>query len=68
MLSWTIDQPPQTWLNVSPLTGNDAPGDTSSVTFSVDGTDLTSGTYYVNTTITLSLEVPAIVTVKLIIS
>jgi len=67
-LIWAIDKPPQTWLTVSPLTGNDAPGDTSSVTFSVDGTDLTSGTYYANTTITPSLGVPATVTVKLIVA
>jgi len=67
-LTWTIDEPPQTWLTVSPLTGSDAPGEASSVTFSVEGANLTSGTYYANTTITPSLGTPATVTVKLVVA
>jgi BACON domain-containing protein len=66
-LTWTIDKPPQSWLTVSPSTGSEAPGDTSSAIFSVDGTDLTSGNYYANTTITPSLGAPATITVKLIV-
>lgn len=67
-LTWTIDEPPQTWLTVSPLTGNNAPGDTSSVTFSMDGKDLISGDYYANITIAPSVGTPAIVTAKLIVA
>jgi len=67
-LTWTIDKPPQIWLTVSPLTGSDAPGDTSSVTFSVDGKDLTPGAYYANATIAPSLGAPTTVTVKLIVA
>jgi hypothetical protein len=64
-LEWTIDKPLQAWLTVSPLLGSIAPGDTSPVTFSVDMTDLTPGTYYANITITPSSGSLARVTVKL---
>ncbi|HZO71774.1 MAG TPA: hypothetical protein VFB60_06190 [Ktedonobacteraceae bacterium] len=67
-LTWTIDSPQQTWLTVAPLLGNDAPGDTSSVSFTVDSTDLTAGTYYANVTITPSSGTPAIVTIKLTVA
>ncbi len=67
-LTWTIDTPLQTWLTVNPLTGSDAQGDTTSITFSVDGTGLTSNTYYANVVITPSPGVPATVRVKLIVA
>ncbi|TMC15710.1 MAG: hypothetical protein E6J34_21295 [Chloroflexi bacterium] len=66
-MAWAIDKPPQTWLHVSVLAGNNAPSQTLSITFSVDGTDLTSGTYYANVKITPARGTPATITVKLIV-
>jgi hypothetical protein len=67
-LEWTIDKPLQAWLTISPLNGNVAPGETSSVTFSVDITDLTSGTYYANVAVLPSAGPSTIVTAKLTFS
>jgi hypothetical protein len=67
-LTWTIDQPPQAWLTVNPLASNYAPGETSSITFSVDATGLSSGIYYANAAITPVPGVVSLVTIKLVVA
>jgi hypothetical protein len=64
-LNWTIGTPPATWLTVSPTSGTDASGATSSLAFTVDATNLKAGQYNATVVITPSAGNPTTVTVTL---
>src|SRR5579884_3114458 len=67
-LTWTTDTPSQSWLTVSPTSGSDDAGQSSSLTFSVDVTGLSAGTYSATVDITPSSGNAVTVTVSLTVS
>ncbi|HEY6287792.1 MAG TPA: hypothetical protein VIX20_19150 [Ktedonobacteraceae bacterium] len=67
-LTWTFGAPSQPWLTVSPTTGSDTTGQTTPITFNVDVTGLTAGTYKATVIITPSVGNPVTVNVVLTIN
>jgi hypothetical protein len=67
-LTWTVGTPSQSWLTVSPTTGSDTAGQTTSLTFSVDVTGLAAGTYKATVLITPSIGTPQTVNVVLTVN
>ncbi|HLH62931.1 MAG TPA: hypothetical protein VKV20_14715 [Ktedonobacteraceae bacterium] len=67
-LTWTTDTPSQSWLAVSPTSGSDDAGQSSSLTFAVDVTGLSAGTYSATVDITPSSGNVVTVTVSLTVS
>lgn len=68
MLTWTAGTPSKAWLTVSPSSGSDAAGQSTSITFTVDVTGLTAGTHTATVVITPSVGNPITVTVTLTIN
>ncbi|GAC1627177.1 MAG: hypothetical protein NVS4B7_16750 [Ktedonobacteraceae bacterium] len=66
-LTWTVGQPSETWLIVTPSSGINGSGASSPLMFAVEPTNLSTGTYYATVTIAHSGGAPATVTVALII-
>ncbi len=67
-LTWTVGTPSQTWLVASPTTGSDVAGQVTPITFSVNVTGLTAGTYNATVVITPSVGAPVTVNVALTIT
>jgi Viral BACON domain len=67
-LAWTVGTPTQPWLVVSPTTGSDAAGQVTPITFNVNVTGLTAGTYNAPVIITPSVGTPVTVNVALTIN
>jgi len=67
-LTWTAGTPSQTWLIVSPATGTDVAGGTSTVTFNVNVTGLTAGPYTATVAFTAPGGISQTVTVTLTIT
>jgi hypothetical protein len=67
-LTWTVGTPSQSWLIASATGGSDDAGQNSPLTFSVDVTGLSSGTYTATVDITPSSGNVVTVTVSLTIS
>ena len=68
ILTWTAGAPSQTWLTVTPTPGSDPAGQTTSLTFTIDVTGITAGTYTATVLITPSIGTPVTVTVTLTIN
>jgi hypothetical protein len=66
-LVWTAGTPSQSWLVISPTTGSDPAGQVTSITFNVNVTGLTAGTYNATVNITPSVGPPVTVNVMLTI-
>jgi Viral BACON domain len=67
-LTWTAGAPSQPWLAVSPTTGSDTAGQTTPLTFTVDATGMSAGTYTATVIITPSASAPVTVNVSLTIN
>jgi hypothetical protein len=67
-LTWTVGASSQPWLAVSPTTGSDAGGQVTPVTFNVNVTGLTAGTYIATVVVTPSVGTPVTVTVALTVN
>jgi BACON domain-containing protein len=67
-LTWTVSTPSQPWLIVSPTTGSDSAGQVTPITFNVNVTGLTAGTYPATVVITPSVGAPVTVNVALTIN
>lgn len=67
-LTWTVGTPSQTWLVVSSTTGSDAAGQVTPISFNVNVTGLTAGTYNATVVITPSVGAPVTVNVALTIT
>ena len=67
-LKWTVGTPSTAWLTVSPTTGSDTAGQTTPITFNVDVTGLTAGTYTATVIITSSVGSPVTMNVVLTIN
>jgi hypothetical protein len=66
-LTWTVGTPSATWLAVSPTTGSDTIGQSTPLTFTIDITGMTTGTYTATVLITPSVGAPVTVNVTLTI-
>lgn len=67
-LTWTAGAPSQPWLTVTPSTGGDAAGGTSTPSFNVNVTGMTAGTYTATVNFTAPGGISQIVTVTLTIN
>ena len=67
-LTWTVGTPSQPWLVVSPTTGSNAAGQVTPITFNVNVTGLTAGTYNATVSITPSVGTSVTVNVTLTIN
>lgn len=67
-LTWTAGTPSQPWLAVTPATGSDTAGQTTPLTFAVDVTGMTAGTYTATVLITPSAGTAVTVNVTLTIN
>jgi Viral BACON domain len=67
-LNWSAGTPSQPWLTVAPASGSDAAGASSPLTFSVDVTGLTTGTYQATVMITPSTGAAQTVTVNVTVN
>lgn len=67
-LTWTAGTPSQPWLAVTPATGSDTAGQTTPLTFTVDVTGMTAGTYTATVLITPSAGNAVTVNVTLAIN
>jgi hypothetical protein len=64
-LTWTAGAPSQPWLTVTPTTGSDSIGQSTPLTFNVNVTGLTAGTYGATVVISPSVGTPVTVNVAL---
>ncbi len=64
-LQWTVGTPSASWLTVSPTSGKDNSGASSSLTFAANTAGLTAGTYSATVVVTPSTGSPFTVTVAL---
>jgi len=67
-LTWTAGAPSAAWLSVTPATGSDTSQASSTVTFGVDVTSLSAGTYTATVAITPSAGSAATMTVTLTVN
>jgi len=67
-LTWAAGTPSQPWLTVSPTTGSNTIGQSTPLTFNVDVTGLTAGTYTATVIITSSVGTAVTVNVTLTIN
>jgi len=67
-LTWTVGAPSQPWLVVSPITGSDAAGQVTPLTFNANVAGLAAGTYSATAIITPSVGIPVAVNVVLTIN